>query len=82
MLIASGVMRGRSAAYDVDLLLLVLIVPLATWSLVNTGGRAATPFAEAVEFPGIVAVRIGVCPAQCRPLLQPVAQHGMTFLMR
>ena len=55
VLIGRGLMRGSSAAYYAALLLPVLIVPLVSWSLLNTGRRAATPLAEAAELLGIVA---------------------------
>ena len=55
VLIGRGLMRGSSAAYYAALLLPVLIVPFAIWSLLNTGGRAATTLAEAAELLGIVA---------------------------
>lgn len=56
VLVGRGVMQGRSAAYRAGLLLPVLIVPLATWSLFKTEARAATPFAQAAELLGIEAV--------------------------
>jgi phosphoglycerol transferase MdoB-like AlkP superfamily enzyme len=56
VLIGRGLMRGKSAAYYAALLLPVVIVPLATWSLLKTEGRAVTPFAQAAELLGIEAV--------------------------